>query len=82
LTQDEIEEYFDECIAKQWQPTLFGLWRYRENPEGITDLAMIALREKYPDWLHRAAYKLLGLNGSRAQAEYHLNEYLRLVEEG
>jgi hypothetical protein len=32
LSQDEIDEYFDECIAKKWEPSLFGLWKYNEPP--------------------------------------------------
>jgi len=38
LSQADIDEYFDECIAKRWEPSLFGLWKYKEpsgndNPE-------------------------------------------------
>jgi uncharacterized C2H2 Zn-finger protein len=33
LSQNEIEGYFDECIAKKWEPSLFGLWKYgNEQP--------------------------------------------------
>jgi hypothetical protein len=32
LSQAEIDEYFDECIAKKWEPSLFGLWKYNEPP--------------------------------------------------
>lgn len=32
LPQEKIDEYFDECIAKRWEPTLFGLWKFHEAP--------------------------------------------------
>ena len=29
--EDDITAYFDDCIAKQWEPTLFGLKLWRDN---------------------------------------------------
>jgi hypothetical protein len=33
LSQSEIDGYFDECIAKQWNPSLYGLMRYTAEDE-------------------------------------------------
>jgi len=32
IPPSEIDEYFDQCIAMRWEPTLFGLWKWKENP--------------------------------------------------
>ena len=31
VTEDEITAYFDECIALGWEPTLFGLWKFKNG---------------------------------------------------
>lgn len=28
---EEIDTYFDECIAKHWEPSLFGMLKYNRN---------------------------------------------------
>ena len=42
LSQGEIDDYFDECIAKKWEPSLFGLWKYNEEQPERTDVKMCA----------------------------------------
>jgi hypothetical protein len=36
---------------------------------------------KFPRYLYGAWRQMIGLNGTRTEAEYHLNEFVRLVEE-
>ena len=31
VSEDEIAAYFDDCIAKAWEPTLFGLHLWKDN---------------------------------------------------
>lgn len=33
IALDEIDAYFDECIAKGWEPSVYGLVRYTSNPD-------------------------------------------------
>jgi hypothetical protein len=34
---DEVDAYFDECIAKKWEPSLFGMMKYNRNdPPAVT----------------------------------------------
>jgi hypothetical protein len=42
--------------------------------------AVIENRKRFAAWLGRVPDVLLGLNGNRKQAEYHLGEFVKLVE--
>jgi predicted nucleic acid-binding protein len=61
-------------------------WTAGEMEDALTkekpvEPRVLELRAKYPEWLWRAAYPLLTLNGNRGEAERHLLEYRRLVED-
>jgi len=53
--------------------------RFTDPPE--IEPAKLELRKLYPEWCWVTSYQLLSLNGNRQQAEYHLNEYVKLVNE-
>ncbi len=40
FTTTEIDSYFDECIAKKWELSLFGLMKYQTNEPPV----------KHADW--------------------------------
>ena len=34
---ERVDEYFDECIAKGWEPSLFGMLKYKQDaPPAVT----------------------------------------------
>ena len=45
-----------------------------------TNPAILENRKRFPDWVGRFADPLIAMNGNKQQAEYHLSEYVRLVE--
>jgi hypothetical protein len=55
--------------------------KYLPDRPHTTDPRILELREVYPQYLWSASSMLLKLNGNREQAEYHLKEFQRLVEE-
>ncbi len=60
-------------------------WTAREMEIALTkmpdtDPKILDLRHKYPEWLWRAAYPMLSMNGNRREAEQYLKAYQKLVE--
>lgn len=42
---DEIDAYFDECIASLWEPTLYGLLRYALTREVVQNLESVEAQD-------------------------------------